>query len=372
LIPKGSPTLRIDTPFQGPVAGLATLAKVLFLVGNAGRAQGIDPGQPGVPAFGRKIYHLRAKEYAEIDDTSLSEAAGFAIARKVGAGCLRCGAHISTWKDAFCTFTECLGDARFRGLILDYDGTLCDQASRFTGLKPQMGRELTRILRTGALLGIATGRGRSVRLDFQKLIPKEWWPQVIIGYYNGGDIGVLNENDRPDGQRIAGEKLMPIALALQADKFLPELVEFELRLPQIQVRSRARVQSETVWNIVQQIVNTVGIPGVSVLRSSHSIDVVAPGVSKRAVVEKLATILEENSPILCIGDLGQWPGNDFSLLAGPYSLSVDEVSHDPSSCWNLALPGHRGVQAALDYLRSLRAVRRGLRFTPPSFRGRPP
>ena len=43
-------------------------------------------------------------------------------------------------------------------------------------------------------------------------------------------------------------------------------------------------------------------------------------------------------------------GNDFALLHGPYSLSVDEVSLEPSSCWNLAMPGSRGVQALHWYL----------------------
>lgn len=57
-----------------------------------------------------------------------------------------------------------------------------------------------------------------------------------------------------------------------------------------------------------------------------------------------------HADILSIGDKGQWPGNDFDLLANPFSLSVNEVSGDPTTCWNLAPAGHRGVQATLDYL----------------------
>jgi hypothetical protein len=56
---------------------------------------------------------------------------------------------------------------------------------------------------------------------------------------------------------------------------------------------------------------------------------------------------------LCIGDKGHWPGNDCDILSTPYSLSVDEVSPDPKSCWNLAPAGHRCVQATDDYLRAL-------------------
>jgi hypothetical protein len=39
------------------------------------------------------------------------------------------------------------------------------------------------------------------------------------------------------------------------------------------------------------------------------------------------------------------------------------VSDDPVTCWNLAPPGHRGVQAALDYLQQLHPGSGGLRMT---------
>jgi hypothetical protein len=67
--------------------------------------------------------------------------------------------------------------------------------------------------------------------------------------------------------------------------------------------------------------------------------------------------------VLCVGDRGQWPGNDFSLLTSPYALSVDEVSQDPTTCWNLAPPGHRGVRAALGYLAGLKKGKGGLRLS---------
>ncbi len=100
-------------------------------------------------------------------------------------------------------------------------------------------------------------------------------------------------------------------------------------------------------------------------------DVLAPGVSKRAVVVALMELhgCNENS-VLCIGDRGQWPGNDFSLLNQPNSLSVDEVSQDPETCWNLAPPGLRGTQAALAYIGQLRANERGLQMALQTARSR--
>src|SRR5262249_52806365 len=60
LPPKRVPTLEVHVPGRGIHACLAALARVLMLAGQAGEARGIDPGDPGVPAFGRRIYHLRA------------------------------------------------------------------------------------------------------------------------------------------------------------------------------------------------------------------------------------------------------------------------------------------------------------------------
>jgi hypothetical protein len=97
---------------------------------------------------------------------------------------------------------------------------------------------------------------------------------------------------------------------------------------------------------------------VTLVRSSHSIDVLAPGVSKAALVERLSREAA-GGEVLCVGDRGRWPGNDHQLLAGRFGLSVDEVSPDPSACWNLAPLGARCVEAALYYLEHL-VVRGGV------------
>jgi len=171
------------------------------------------------------------------------------------------------------------------------------------------------------------------------------------------------EDNHPDGSERVSEPLRPVAEALQDHTLLSQWARFEFRLPQIKVEPAAAVEPDLVWGLLQQIVYGLGLPGLAVLRSSHSMDVLAPGVTKGAVLDRVKELLPdtENPAILCIGDRGQWPGNDFCLLESPYSLSVDEVSQDPSKCWNLASPGHRGTQATLEYLRALRPGR-GLQF----------
>jgi hypothetical protein len=113
---------------------------------------------------------------------------------------------------------------------------------------------------------------------------------------------------------------------------------------------------QAIWQRLSEIASEASRPGVKVLQSSHSIDVIAPGVSKRTLAERLAELggaTPKSGQPLCIGDRGRWPGNDYELLQAPHSLSVDEVSADPETCWLLSSPGEKGVQATLEYLAGL-------------------
>lgn len=50
----------------------------------------------------------------------------------------------------------------------------------------------------------------------------------------------------------------------------------------------------------------------------------------------------------CTGGKGRKPGNDHELLGTRHSLSVDEASDDPSSCWNLLPHGMSGPEGGGD------------------------
>jgi hypothetical protein len=256
--------------------------------------------------------------------------------------------------------------------VLDYDGTICGEANRFDRLDKAVGAQLTRLLESGIPLGIATGRGKSVRATLRQAIPKKHWAQIIVGYYNGGDIGTLADDARPDGREAVGEALQPVEAALAAHPVFAGIASREPRLPQISIHPKPGTSAEQVWEILQEVVYSLEIPGVMVVRSSHSMDILAPGVSKKAVVERVAELAGsgQTPPILRIGDRGRWPGNDSALLCSAHALSVDEVSADPATCWNLAPPGESGVQAALGYLACLRPYRKGVRIRPTKHSGR--
>ena len=81
-------------------------------------------------------------------------------------------------------------------------------------------------------------------------------------------------------------------------------------------------------------------PSLSILASSHSVDVVPRPTNKMAVMGAL-DIGERN--LLAVGDRGDRDGNDFELLnAVNWSLSVDQVSAALDRCWNLSPAGRTG------------------------------
>jgi hypothetical protein len=89
--------------------------------------------------------------------------------------------------------------------------------------------------------------------------------------------------------------------------------------------------------------------------------VLGPASSKLAILNELRA--QEDVPILCVGDRGRWPGNDHELLRQPWSLSVDETSPDPETCWAVSAPGRRGPPATLEILCAVEITGAWGRFT---------
>ena len=349
LLPRGVHIARESVPFAGPVAALAALARVMYITAAAGKAAAIDPGRPGVSPFGRRIYRLTAFPARE----RKLDIADLAIRRKAGTEPHQLPSQqLAAWREAYQEFASGLKLAAFSAVVLDYDGTLCSTTGRRGPLSPTVIERLVRVLEAGLYVGVATGRGKSVRQRLQEALPPQLWSRVIVGYYNGGDVALLENDARPDGSDTPCEALREIASALRSDPILAPLVEFECRIPQIMIDVLKHRDADQVWALVQQIV--VASPmQVSLLRSSHSMDVIAPGVDKRNVVQRIRDVVGQNHDVLCIGDRGRFPGNDHQLLTVPNALTVDECSPGRKSGWNLAPLGYRGPAACVAYLRSL-------------------
>ncbi len=353
-IPKDIPVAQIHVPGDGAVSCLAALITCLRITQFAGEARGIDPGRPGVPSFGRKLYHLNAFSRKK-KTTGITSSQAIAIKRKSRQDIEALQTHeiLDTWINAYREFLKKIRRARFHGVVLDYDGTLCSSADRFSGWREDEAFQVVRLLKAGLIVGIATGRGGSAKEDLRRWIPRSLWKSIIVGYHNGAEVESLSVNTSTSTKRLSGP-MQQVVDIVKSHPILKVAAKATFRNQQITLRPSAYRFNIDLFDIVKDVIASVGLDEVTVVRSSHSVDILGSGVSKLAVVNHIKGMIgEAQANILCVGDQGLWPGNDFELLSQEYSLSVNEVSYDPGTCWNLSPAGCRGVPSTTIYLESL-------------------
>lgn len=361
ILPDEIPKFILGSRYNSSFSAIDLLIKSLFITKEFGLKRKIDPGNPGVPQFGRRLYNLKYSGLLKKDDTvDLPYKIQLAIRRKTGAHTLSelSRSELKFWEKKYYEFVKRLRNARFGAIIFDYDGTLCSKENRFKGLSEEISKQLIRTVKAGITLGIATGRGKSVRDVLQKIIPKHYYKNIIIGYYNGSDISSLDDNSHPDKSRLSEKSLTKFKKILD-DKITPsDFFKVELRPYQLTIS----VNEKEKWNkarlVIQSIVAQYADDNIKFVESSHSIDIIVKPYASKLNLVKACNELNNNRGLLttslCIGDRGQWPGNDFELLSSPFSLSVDEVSRDPDTCWNLSPLGLRNDKACLEYLKTIR------------------
>lgn len=361
LLPKTIPVASVVSNGSGVIGALGAIVDVLHLVGAAGRVRGIDPGRPGVPPYGSRVYNLPAFSMKQ-NAAGTSLRAQHAIQRKTRATEMeleRLGL-LDYWREAHAKFCNSLGAAAFGAIVFDYDGTLCDPSSRFKTIPMEMAEALNPLLERGILIGIATGRGGSVREALTGRFSDPSLGNVIIGYHNSAEIAALSDASQPPEDAAISETLQPVLQLLSED---PRTARFALlRAGAGQITVRPKEGSEgMIWPVVKHYAALCKVP---VVRSTHSLDILAPDVGKRRLVNAVRERLRDcrHRDVLIIGDQGEWPGNDYELLAEPFSLSVNEVSPAPDTCWNLLPSGMRGAQGVLWYLAQLRIGKRGFTF----------
>ena len=354
-LPKSVPVIYIETELDGPQASIDMLLKAFRFVNDLGEARGIDPGKPGVPGYGRLLYNLN---YYKLTNCILpaEKALDVAVLRKLGIAGRE---NVPLWvyySESCQRFVRQLNRGRFTTVAFDYDGTLSasDRKSRFTnGLCDEIRDALMPLLENGVQIVVATGRGKSVGESFQESIDQKYWLQIKVGYYKCACLLTLGDEDELkkwkkqhfDSELKELEEELKLRLPAECVGY-----KFEERSLQLSIEGEmTQAESQLVYDTCREIIWDKQMKGIRVWRSSHSMDIVV-----YREVSKLR-VIEDPEHTLCIGDYGTVEGNDYEMLTSKYSLSVDRVSKNTESCWNIAPSGMKGLDATLYYISRMKA-----------------
>ena len=360
------PLAVIEIHSTGGLASLAALTAVFAITEYAGDERRVDPGRPGVPTFGRKIYNLRVRT------PSSRVGAGprlvDVIRRKLDPdeGTLSRDSKRLIEHAAHAAHAR-LRETPIRALVLDFDNTICGCSERFGKLLPAIQSELERIASDGIPIGIATGRGQSARTQLRDSIAERHWSSFTVGYYNGSVIAPLTDDLNLLSAAPLQGPLSSAAEALGNDNVIETLCNITVRYQQITLEPKVDVKIVRLWKEACRTLAPLR-EDLKIVHSSRSIDVLYSGTSKMRLVNFLATAAGDESGVLCIGDQGQFPGNDSELLSHPLSLSSDRCSYSLDSCWNFAPLGYRQVQATKYYLAKLTLRAGGMKLNLPDLR----
>ncbi len=314
-----------------------SVAAGLAIIDELGRKTGIDPGRPGRGDFAPAIYEHRG--LVELVDDLTPD-----VAHKRAAN-LRAD---PVGDLGICLFTagrerrDRLGTAEFQALVLDYDGTIVTTEHRLSPPRDAIIAELVRLMDAGMRLGIATGRGGSAGDAIRAALPARLHNRVLMGYYNGAHLLLLST--RVEDSPPAHDGDVADVAAWLADAGLAEGFRTKAGAAQITIECGASEAPRLSAELTRHPAIEAG--RLKVVRSQHSVDVVAAGASKLRVVAALSSqTVGGPADVLAIGDSGSPLGNDHELLSSPSSISVDQVCGDVGGCWTLFGDGVAGPDA---------------------------
>ena len=222
-----------------------------------------------------------------------------------------------------------------------------------------------KLLQHGVPVCFASGRGSSMFDPLRDLLPKHLWSATIVATHNGALIQSLDSAYLDEEGTLIENQTSQHFLRTFERAGLSLLADVHLHAQQYSILPKHTTRVDFLWRAVQELCQASEI-NVEVRSTGHSVDVV-PSKHDKAIVLKYLherhNILPEE--VLCIGDQGRWPGNDFKFLATDYGLTVGEPSADLRTCWNLAPFGTTGHNATVYYLSRLTPIEgHSFTFTP--------
>lgn len=357
LLPASTRIIKLETRLDGPLGALALLLEVFRLTAHVGKRVGIDPGRPGIPSYGGRIYHLGPTPGTK---RTAPEAATSATERKLAArGTLGNSADEAFIMKARGEYVARLSEARFGALVADFDGTVVPPgAGHGARLSKPVVTLFEKLLRNGISLYFATGRGDSIHAIIADSLDRKYHSRVFISYYNGGITTPITEAPpKPEGgpHHLEFEALLD---QLRNDPFVARRAKVENKSFQLTLKATSQSDFPAASAAIRELVARQPAGRFRVVQSSHSLDVIPAESNKLNCVRLAQSQLLPGIGLLTVGDRGAMLSNDYELLTHPYSLSVDAVSASLDSCWNLLPAGVRNVSGLLHYAKLFR-IRRG-------------
>jgi len=349
LIPGDVPCATLNIGPSSTTGLLGGIVAAMRFVGAIAEHKGEDPGRPLVPEFGRQLYYEDLASLVE-KPTSPSDAGERDKLDVIGARWPYIG-RSPLIQHACESYRSELETQIFRGIVFDYDGTLCASQQGDAPPPHSVVEELCRLTSSSVPVTIVSGRGGSMRDRLRECLPKSEWAKVQLGLYSGGWLTNLSTDTAPPSG--TSEFLYHAArIAHQLEEVGVPIADIRPTHPyQVSIRFHPGVDIDDMWFVFADALRRAGLNLSGMLRSRHSIDILAPGIGKAHVVGNLVqTYRIHPQEVLTIGDQGAWPGNDATLLEHRFSLSVDFPSRRLDRGWKLAPMHLRGVDATLWYL----------------------
>ena len=358
LLPSFVKKAIIVSSCSGVSATIELLIQLFLIVQKLGEMRGIDPGKPGVPEYGSKLYHLSYNPLSEIRETQnySDDLLNRATIRKVKRIGLSAEKSVDVKMSAQ-QFLMRLSTASFRGIVIDYDNTVISNNDVTDSIYLSCLDYIKTFAENGIYICFATGRGKSIRDQLIKLIPSSLQEMVYICYYNGACIHSIVTEPKSATNHIS--PILQDMHELLLKEFTLADIKLSLRDTNLSIEGPIGILNSIYAFITRKILEEE-IKGINIVRSDHSIDVILSSISK----DNAITFMKEkcHGDVLCIGDSGDETGNDYRLLRNEYSISVGSVSTSLKNCWNIASLGISGPGATLEYLSQLQITKKGLRF----------
>lgn len=322
----------------------------LCVVEALGKAVAIDPGRPGIATFSRSLYEARSLLNVALRDNT-------ALHHKADTVRLHDDPALGELdlEEAQQEVLAKLASRTFRGMVVDYDGTVVTREGRFDPPGAELIGEINRLCEEGLSLAVATGRGGSAGETLRAVLPSRTG-DILVSYYNGAHTRLL-EVDIGDDKPKTDSRLDVARRWLRACEGFRGSRKFRDSGVQLTVDLDALADPASFIDAFKREMDGAE---VRMVVSGHTLDICLNETCKTGVAHLLATRLGCGvDEILCIGDSGGRGGNDYSLLGLPFGISVDAVCDRPNVCWSLFGDRLTGPAALISILRALRRVPTG-------------